>query len=121
MINLHKNAERLMSEINIIPFTDILLVILITFMVMTPLLIQSVIKVNLPKAQLHSPVTRGQKITITVAKNNDIFINDKLVAGIEKLSETIKNLNPQYNTVVVNADKDIPYHPGSVLFYLPLI
>jgi biopolymer transport protein TolR len=109
MLNFKRQNRDLMSEINIIPFTDILLVILIAFMVMTPVLVQSAIKVNLPKARLSSPPTPEKKITITITRDSKVFVNDIPVTERKKIYSVLQDLKIEGKIVTVNADRDTAY------------
>lgn len=75
--------QRVMAEINITPFTDVILVLLIIFMITTPLILQSNIKVSLPEAASGSPLTNTRQINITVSNDNSVYIDNKLVTGKE--------------------------------------
>lgn len=69
--------RRLMAEINVTPLVDVTLVLLIIFMVTTPML-QRGVDVELPQAQ-SGDVREEEKITLTLTQDNRIFINDKEV------------------------------------------
>lgn len=75
-----------MAEINITPFTDVILVLLIIFMITTPLILQSSIKVNLPEAASGKPFTNTRQINITVSNDSAMYIDDKLVTRKELIS-----------------------------------
>ena len=77
-MNRRPIKQRVMTEINITPFTDVILVLLIIFMITTPLILQSSIKVNLPEAASGKPFTNTRQINITISDNNVIYIDDKL-------------------------------------------
>ena len=64
---LSKNKKQLMNEINVTPFVDVMLVLLIIFMITAPLLTTG-IKVNLPKSVAESISEKKEPITITVDK-----------------------------------------------------
>ncbi|HAR61906.1 MAG: hypothetical protein DKM50_04360 [Candidatus Margulisiibacteriota bacterium] len=97
-----------MSEINIIPFTDIVLVILITFMVTAPVLIQSAIKVKLPKTQLSNPVTQSDNVKIVITESNKIYLNDK-EQSLASFESQIEVLLADKAAVIVNADRNTNY------------
>ena len=76
--------SKLISEINITPFTDVILVLLIIFMITTPLVIQSSIKINLPEASSASPAQTFQKqARILISSEGLTYLDDKLVTGRE--------------------------------------
>ena len=99
-------TQSLMAEINITPFTDVILVLLIIFMITTPLISQSGIEVKLPTATSKDTV-EDQKpayITITgegvVYLENKVFTNKELKKRIGSLLEKDRNLR-----VIVAADQ----------------
>ena len=102
-----KNTK-LMAEINITPFTDVVLVLLIIFMVATPFIYQSSMKVDLPKASKTDDVSRD--IIITINARGEIFLdNTKVDIGAlkSKLSAMVKS-KPE-SLVIVNGDKNVRY------------
>lgn len=97
-----------MAEINITPFTDVVLVLLIIFMVATPFIYQSSMKVDLPKASKTEDVSRD--IIITINARGEIFLdNAKVDIGVlkSKLSAMVKS-KPD-SLVIVNGDKNVRY------------
>jgi biopolymer transport protein TolR len=102
-------AERkraVMSEINVTPLVDVMLVLLIIFMVTAPLLQQG-IDVDLPKAK-GKDLPPEQRITLSIDKKGIIFMNRNKVT-IEEMRvklAAISKLNPN---VFLKADKDVPY------------
>lgn len=74
---------RLIAEINITPFTDVILVLLIIFMVATPLLLQSNIEVNLPQARSGQPVAGVTQATITITDDGLVYLDKALVTKKE--------------------------------------
>ncbi|MFA5879467.1 MAG: biopolymer transporter ExbD [Candidatus Margulisiibacteriota bacterium] len=98
-----------MSEINIVPFTDIVLVLLIFFIVITPFLIQSALKVNLPYAKPVSELTKEIKIKITITKNQEIYLNEERQKDFITLETNLKKLHGKKELAQIQADKDINY------------
>lgn len=95
-----------MSEINVTPLVDVMLVLLIIFMVTAPLLQQG-IDVNLPKAK-GKDMPPEERIALVVKKNQTIYMNDNPVslADVRRKLEAISKQNPN---VFLKADKDVPY------------
>jgi biopolymer transport protein TolR len=104
---MRSRRERdVLSEINVTPFVDVMLVLLIIFMVTAPLLQQG-IDVNLPQAK-GKDLPPEERITIVVKRGAAIYMNDNAVSMTEmrKKLEAISKLNPN---VFLKADKDVPY------------
>jgi biopolymer transport protein TolR len=102
-LNRHRDV---LSEINVTPFVDVMLVLLVIFMVTAPLLQQG-IDVNLPHAK-GKDLPPEERITLIVKKGGFIYMNDNPVSMTEmrKKLEAIGKLNPN---VFLKADKDVPY------------
>lgn len=95
-----------LSEINVTPLVDVMLVLLIIFMVTAPLLQQG-IDVNLPVAKGRE-LPPEERITVTVKRDGSIFIGEtKLTtAELKKRLEALRKMNP---SVFLKADRDVPY------------
>ncbi|UCD34571.1 MAG: protein TolR [Nitrospiraceae bacterium] len=99
-----EKRRRALSEINVTPFVDVMLVLLIIFMVTAPLLQQG-IDISLPQAQGRE-MTPAERIMITIRKDGTIFL-DKTSVTMEALSQALRDkLNRE---VFLKADKDVPY------------
>lgn len=107
-----------LAEINVTPFIDVMLVLLIIFMVTTPMM-QSGIGVNLPTAETdNAPAEEGLRLTVTPDK----FIHiGETVININLLERTILNYfsGKPKKVVFLQADKDLPY--GFVMEIMDLI
>ncbi len=81
-----------LSEINVTPFVDVMLVLLIIFMVTTPILYQGV-KVDIPKIESKPmpAAERGKKIVVTITEDGEIY-SDKQRNSIYQLREEIEKL-----------------------------
>jgi len=95
-----------MSEINVTPLVDVMLVLLIIFMVTAPLLQQG-IDVNLPQAKGKN-LPPEERLSIVIKKGGEIFLNDNhmSMADLTKKLAAVSKLNPN---VFLKADKDVPY------------
>jgi biopolymer transport protein TolR len=101
------NRERnVLSEINVTPFVDVMLVLLVIFMVTAPLLQQG-IDVNLPKAK-GKDLPPEERVTLIIKRGGVIYMNDNPVSlgEMRKKLEAISKLNPN---VFLKADKDVQY------------
>jgi biopolymer transport protein ExbD len=97
-----------LSEINVTPFVDVMLVLLVIFMVTAPMM-QSGIGVNLPQAETDSkPAEEG--LTLTVTKDQYIHIGESTV-NINLLERRLNEyfLNKQKKVVYLQADEDLPF------------
>ena len=114
-----RRRRAVMSEINVTPFVDVMLVLLIVFMVTAPLMTLS-IKVDLPDARGGTVLNSDQEPLILTLKKTDGTCTSKadLYLGhspitfqdVEAKLQAIKNVNPQSATnVMVNSDKDVCY------------
>jgi len=109
-INQKNNRKRqVLSEINITPFVDVLLVLLIIFMVAAPMMTSS-IQLELPQGAAKSESEKNPPITISVKADGKVFLQDeeiKLAFIAEKLIKlTDSNLS---NKIMVRADKRLDY------------
>lgn len=104
------------ADINITPFVDIILVVLIIFMVATPVLMSSGIKVNLPQAS-SGDNTSPSELNISIAAAGNLFINGKK-STIENIITAVKEAvgkNPDSQAIIA-ADRDVPH--GKVISVL---
>jgi biopolymer transport protein TolR len=99
-------GRNVLSEINVTPFVDVMLVLLVIFMVTAPLLQQG-IDVNLPKAK-GKDLPPEERITLVIKKGGIIYMNDNPVSLTQmgRKLQAISKLNPN---VFLKADKDVPY------------
>ncbi len=95
-----------LSEINVTPLVDVMLVLLIIFMVTAPLIKQG-IDVDLPKAKGGS-ISKDERFTIVIKRDGSLFLNNKGISLSEltKKLNSISKINPD---VFLKADKDVPY------------
>ena len=106
---IESNADRLMSDINVTPFVDVMLVLLVIFMVTAPMMMQGV-DVALPEATAKPLVTQKENLVITIDKEQHIHINDFAVESDflkEKLSKILENQSDR--EVYFRADQSVPY------------
>jgi biopolymer transport protein TolR len=108
----HKHRRRRarpMSDINVTPFVDVMLVLLIVFMVTAPLLSAGV-PVDLPEAQAKPLALEKEPVTVTVDTNGHVFVKDAEIQMndlVARLSEAVGgNLDER---VYVRGDKTVSY------------
>lgn len=107
-----RKSTSLMTEINITPFVDVMLVLLVIFMVTTPLM-QSGVAIDLPKENVGALEIQEENI-VSIRKDGAMFFNDKRVTTRD-LDEKLKKIiatTPKAQ-VYLRADKGLPY--GSVM------
>ena len=111
MIYRLAKKKTLKAEINVVPYIDVMLVLLIIFMVLSPLLIQG-IEVNLPKKKKKKMSVQNEPLVISINKKGEYFINvgdESLPIDLEELkrkSSVIYEANPEIE-IVFQSDKDV--------------
>lgn len=104
------SSRQMVSEINVTPFVDVMLVLLIIFMVTAPMMTQG-IDVKLPESSAPAIPSEEERLVVTIRKDRDLFINEHPVnmdvLG-EKLLAMVQNLKGQKG-VFLRADESIPY------------
>ena len=99
-----ERRRQALSEINVTPFVDVMLVLLIIFMVTAPLMQQG-IDVDLPQAK-GKELSPAERIIITVKKSGKIYVNKSSVTLKSLKTKLSKKTNKE---VFLKADKDVPY------------
>ena len=98
-----------MSEINVTPMVDVMLVLLIIFMVTAPL-IQQGVKVNLPEAKAAPVEAAEKKLVLSIDAQRRIYIGEAEVAVDELEKKLATNAKAQADKeVYLHADRDVPY------------
>ena len=117
-ISSRGRGRRTISEINMVPFIDVMLVLLIIFMVTAPLITPSMIalpKVGKAAAQPQSPVqiliTKDEAVQIKIKNNTTTSSVSNLAADVVKLQPGVKAgaVGAEATPVVISADKSIKY------------
>ena len=106
---METNTDRLMSDINVTPFVDVMLVLLIIFMVTAPMMMEGV-DVSLPEATAKPLNVPQDQLVITIDRDQQIHINDFNVEPdylSEKLAAILENRTDK--NVYFKADKEVPY------------
>ena len=103
------NGRTTMSEINVTPLVDVMLVLLIIFMITAPL-IQQGVKVNLPEAKAAPVEATEKKIVLSVDAQRHVYVGDALVSLDDLESKLKANAKAQADKeVYLHADRAIPY------------
>ncbi len=101
-----------MSEINMIPFIDIMLVLLIIFMITAPV-IQSGIDINVPRTQMVEDLNE-QRFIVSINARQEVFLQGEPINIDELGPELVRRIPEGVNrSVYLEADEDVPY--GSVV------
>ncbi len=103
------NSDRLMSDINVTPFVDVMLVLLVIFMVTAPMMMQGV-DVTLPETTSEPLVAKKENLIVTINNKNQVYINDYQVT-LDFLQEKLKKIlkGRENREVYLRADKEISY------------
>jgi biopolymer transport protein TolR len=98
-----------MSEINVTPLVDVMLVLVVIFIITAPLLASS-IRLDLPKAEGTQPGDAPRFVVLVLDKSGQVFLNDKPLAApqlAEQLAATARQ-NPD-TEIQLRADQAVPY------------
>lgn len=103
------DSKRFLAEINVTPFVDVMLVLLIIFMVTAPMM-QEGVDVNLPQAKGKALPSKEKRVTISVTDKQEIYINDRKTP-LAELEETLKKIfqNRLDKQIFLRADEVVPY------------
>ncbi|TDK66473.1 ExbD/TolR family protein [Sapientia aquatica] len=104
-----RDSNDVVSEINITPLVDVMLVLLVTFILTAPLL-NNAVHINLPKTTTTAPPSDVKPVTVSIDAASKLFI-DKREVSLETLAPELKQLisaNPDL-ALSLQADEGIPY------------
>lgn len=105
-------SHDIIADINITPFTDVVLVLLIIFMIATPLLIQAGIKVDLPVTKRQSNAAEKQEvfITISISADGSISLDGQKypINKIKPVLQQLMNINPN-SFVAIGGEPNASY------------
>lgn len=98
-----------MSDINMTPLIDVMLVLVVIFIITAPLM-TSAIKLDLPKTEAAKPVDAPKFVTIVVDKAGQIFLNDQVTSLVQLTYSLSKTAQVSKDTEVqLRADEAVPY------------
>ena len=108
-MQVNNGNRRLLSEINVTPFVDVMLVLLIIFMVTAPMMMQGV-DVNLPKTTTQPIRTEEERLVVTITAKQQLYLNEYqiTVESLVKKLEAIYQNQPD-RAVFLRADRSVPY------------
>jgi biopolymer transport protein TolR len=114
-VDVRKAKRKLSSDINVVPYIDVMLVLLVIFMITAPLLTQGV-EVQLPETQASPITTEKEPVTLYVDARGLLYLDigehreqplkdEEIVQRVR----AVMNNNPQ-ELVIISADKRVPYN-----------
>jgi biopolymer transport protein TolR len=108
-MELKQSSRRLLAEINVTPFVDVMLVLLIIFMVTAPMMMQGV-DVNLPRVSTEAIPTEQERLVITISAKREIYLNEYKIP-LDSLDRKLESIfqNRTDKAVFLRADSSIPY------------
>jgi biopolymer transport protein ExbD/biopolymer transport protein TolR len=108
MPSLERQTGTSLSEINIVPFVDVVLVLLVIFMITAPIL-QSGIEVDLPKTKTVKEISED-RLVITIDRAQRVYLGNEPV-NIHQIGQMVRSRmqNPQSDAVFLRCDETIPF------------
>ncbi len=109
-MNGGRSRRGMVSDINVTPFVDVMLVLLIIFMIAAPMMIQG-IDVNLPKTTAQSIPNEEERLVVSLTDDRKIFINETLVGFDAVGPELVRILESCRGKrgVILRADRKVDY------------
>lgn len=104
-----RGRKKLMTEINVTPFVDVMLVLLIVFMIAAPMMTQG-LEVELPKTTAGALEQKEEPLVITINRDREVSIG-KIKVSKTMLYQQLSRLSAQQkqNPLFLRADKEVPY------------
>ncbi|PQO89872.1 biopolymer transporter ExbD [Massilia phosphatilytica] len=104
-----KDSSDVVSEINITPLVDVMLVLMVVFILTAPLL-NNAVRINLPKTSTTEPANPTKSVTVSVDGASKIYIDKREVelAALEPELKSVVATNPEL-AVSLQADEGVPY------------
>jgi biopolymer transport protein ExbD len=115
--NLSSEGDGEINEINITPFVDVVLVLLVIFMVTAPAMIKESLKVKLPKTLTSDLAGEGDQVGVAITKTGQVLLNGK-IQSYETLNESLKAYNPETRFMIM-ADVDSKH--GELVRFIDLL
>ena len=108
-MEINRGNRRLLAEINVTPFVDVMLVLLIIFMVTAPMMMQGV-DVNLPRTATQAIPSEEERLVISITAKRDIYLNEYKIS-LDSLRRKLEAIfqNRQDRAVFLRADETLPY------------
>ena len=104
-----RKRNKSLSQINVTPFVDVMLVLLIVFMITAPLLTVGV-SVDLPETKAPSLSAKGDPIVISIKQNGTLFIQERAIEDKQLLPRLVAIASGNKNLrIYVRGDKNVSY------------
>lgn len=107
MASISKNTQSSLSEINMVPFVDVVLVLLIIFMITAPIL-QSGIEVDVPKTHTVKEIAE-QRLVVTLDKKQTVYLGNEAVNIHELGAKVHDQLKQPQDAVFLRCDETVPF------------
>ena len=109
-----ERSSHLIADINIAPFTDVILVLLIIFMVTTPFIYRSSIKIALPQVSHSEGQMEAKDINVTITANGDIYLENQrynLRLDLNLFKFKLQSLAKKYRdpAMIISGDRSVKY------------
>ena len=109
MLRSFRKRNKALSQINVTPFVDVMLVLLIVFMITPPLLTVGV-SVDLPKTKASQLSAKGDPIVISIKQNGKLFIQERAIEDKQLLPRLVAIASGNKNLrIYVRGDKSVSY------------
>lgn len=110
-MQMQKNESGMgaMSEINVTPLVDVMLVLLVVFILTAPLIVPQSMKVNLPKTQAVTQEDKGKKLQLVIESSGALTLDDKPVTDKELEKQLAAASSNPDASLSIQADKAVPY------------
>jgi biopolymer transport protein TolR len=108
-VSAQRDQDEVVSEINVTPLVDVMLVLLVVFIVTAPLL-SNAVTVNLPKTAINAPPAQRKSLSVSIDAKSKIYI-DRSPVELAQLEGELKRLNANSSelSVQLNADQGVNY------------
>ena len=109
-MGMNQGSGKFVSEINVTPFVDVMLVLLIIFMVATPMMTQG-LEVDLPQTkQVETLPSENDNMILTIRRDGRIYLDEYQIENMNELEGYLQRLVKDKNkTLFLQADREVPY------------
>jgi biopolymer transport protein TolR len=116
----NNNSDETISEINIVPLVDIILVVLIIFMVASPITKQKKVNVDLPTSGYSDSNNDSKPFQVTVNESGHIFLHGEMISENDLKNRSIEEAKKNQGIeAILTADKNLSY--GMVVKYMDIM